>query len=278
MFRNTTKQQFVIFGQKGFLAEVSAADQEVAGTSATSLTVDGTLATDAGFLPIDHAAGSNAAAIARTTAAYRIIIKAAADDSAVNRGTNLIAQKDFVTGLAFTGNDNVGKPAAGETVELLPASWDVANTSQITIVDYANNTAGNFGYDILVNDLLWVEQVAAHASAPPFGVISSQICVPMKNFIGADQVAYAQVYWDGTALDRTVLSFRSTVGTNTRDHIILTHTAGKYKAICEMMENLANATNYDNAITVFDLDVDGNITQFDPSLGIVGCFIRSAAK
>lgn len=45
-----------------------------------------------------------------------------------------------------------------------------------------------------------------------------------------------------------------------------------------MMENLANANNYDNPITVFDLDSDGLITQFDSTLGIVGCFVRSAAK
>lgn len=259
-----SKTQYVIFGNKGFLAEVSAADQNVAGGSATSLTVDGTLATDAGFLPIDHAHD----VVGTSTDAYNIIIKAAGSTTGDRANDNL---NDFATGLPFTAAAN---PAAGDVTALRFNDWDVANTNQVVVI----TAAGANGYHIQNTDKLWLEQTAAHATALPFGTISTQTCLPMKNFIGADQVAYAQEYWDGTALDRTVLSFKSTVGDATDDTIILTHTAGKYKEICAMMENLANADNYDNPITVFDLDSSGLITQFDSTLGIVGCFVRSAAK
>jgi len=277
-YTSNFKSPYIYFGRKGFLAEVSAADQEVAGGSATSVVATGVAydhATLAGFLPIDHphdVAGTS-------TDAYRIIIKAKSDNSSVDRGTNLVAQKDFVTGAAFVGTGgNTGKPLTGETVELLPQSWDVANTNQITIVDYAATTAGNYGYDIQNNDLLWVEQTAAHATALPYGTITTKYCAPMKNFIGADTIAYAHEYWDGTALDRTILSFKSTVGTNTDDTIVLTHTAGKYKDIMKALEEIANSNNYEKAHTFFDLGTDGIVTSYDNTLGIVGCFIDSAAK
>ena len=68
------------------------------------------------------------------------------------------------------------------------------------------------------------------------------------------------------------------MGSATDDTVTLTHTAGKYKDICNAMEIIANSNNYEDAITFFDLDSDGKITQFDPTLGIVGCWIDSAAK
>jgi len=275
------KSPFIYFGRKGYLAEVSGADQTVAGgvaLVATGVAYDH--ATLAGFVPEDHTVGA-AATASTSTSGYRIVIKAKSDNSAVDRGTNLIAQNDFITGAAFVGNGGVvGKPLTNETVELLAGSFGVSS-GVITVADYADTTDGNFGYDIQNNDLLWVEQTAQLATAsntPAPGAITTGYCAPMKNFIGADTIAYAHEHYNGTALDRTILSFRSTVGTNTDDTVVLTHTAGKYKAIMEALEEIANSNNYTEAHTFFDFDADGVETHYRNSLGIVGCFIDSAAK
>jgi len=275
------KTPYIYFGRKGFLAEVSGADQTVAGGAAVVATgVAYDHVTLAGFVPENHTVGASATA-STSTDGYRIIIKAKSDNSAVDRGTHLIAQNDFVTGAAFVGTGGAtGKPLTNETVELLAASFGVAS-GVITVADYADTTDGNYGYDIQNNDLLWLEQTAILATAsdtPTVGGITTKYCAPMKNFIGADTIAYAHEYWDGTALDRTILSFKSTVGSATDDTIVLTHTAGKYKAIMEALEEIANSDNYDEAHTFFDLGTDGTITHYDSTLGIVGCFIDSAAK
>jgi len=269
-YTSNYKSPFIYFGRKGYLAEVSAADQEVAGTTATSVVATGVAydhATLAGFLPADHTAGiSNTST---STDGYRIVIKAAAGTTG-DRGAAYT--HDFYTGAAFAA---AADPAAGDVTELNAAGWDVANTNQITVV----GSGGTAFYDIQNTDKLWVEQTAQLATAAlPVGTITTAYCAPMKNFIGADTIAYAQEHYDGTALDRTILSFKSTVGDATDDTIVLTHTAGKYKAIMEALEEIANSNNYTEAHTFFDLDLDGNEIHYRPNLGIVGCFIDSAAK
>jgi len=269
-YTSNFKTPYIYFGRKGYLAEVSAADQEVAGGSATSLVATGVAynhATLAGFLPKDHTAGiSNTST---STDGYRIVIKAAAGTTG-DRGAAYT--KDFVTGLDFTAAAN---PAAGDVTELNAAGWDVANSQQITVV----GAGGTAFYDIQNTDLLWVEQTAVLASAAlPVGTITSSICLPMKNLIGVDTISYALSHYDGTALDRSILSFKSTVGSATDDTIVLTHTAGKYKELCAALEVIANSNDYNKATTFFDLNAAGTETHFDPTLGIVGCFIDSAAK
>ena len=143
------KTTYVYFGQKGYYYESdSSGDQEVGGDSATSLTLAG-----AGLLPVDHA--NTASDDSTSLDAYRIVIKAAAGTTGDRANDNL---NDFLTGAAFAA---AAIPAAGDVTVLRRKDYDVANTSQVTII----TASGAVGYDIQNNDKLWLEQVAAHDSA-----------------------------------------------------------------------------------------------------------------
>ena len=264
------KTPYIYFGTKGYYYESdSSGDQEVGGDSATSLTLAG-----AGLLPVDHA--NTASDDTTSLDAYRIVIKAAAGTTGDRANDNLT---DFLTGAAFAAAAN---PAAGDVTVLRRQDYDVANTSQVTII----TASGAVGYDIQNNDKLWLEQVARHDAAgngPSSSNLSSAHAYPMYAFKGANPVAYAGEHYDGTALDQTDLHFLSTDGTGTDDIIRLIHTAGKYPDIIKTMEAIANCGIYNRAITFYDLDINGAETfAGGPSLsnqndlGILGCWRTTA--
>ena len=264
------KTPYIYFGTKGYYYESdSSGDQEVGGDSATSLTLAG-----AGLLPVDH---DNTASDDTTSLdAYRIVIKAAASTTGDRANNNTT---DFLTGAAFTAAAN---PAAGDVTVLRRQDYDVANTSQVTII----TASGAVGYDIQNNDKLWLEQVARHDAAgngPSSSNLSSAHAYPMYAFKGANPVAYAGEHYDGTALDQTDLHFLSTDGTGTDDIIRLIHTAGKYPDIVKTMEAIANCGVYHRAITFYDLDINGVETfaggptlSTANDLGIKGCWRTTA--
>ena len=260
------KTPYIYFGTKGYYYESdSSGDQEVGGDSATSLTLP-----VAGILPVDHA--NTASDDSTSLDAYRIVIKAAASTTGDRANDNTT---DFLTGAAFAAAAN---PAAGDVTVLRRQDYDVANSSQITII----TASGAVGYDIQNNDDLWVEQVARHDAAgngPSSSNLSSAHAYPMYAFKGANPVAYAGEHYDGTALDQTDLHFLSTDGTGTDDIIRVIHTAGKYPDLVKTMEAIANCGVYNRAITFYDLDINGVETfAGGPSLsghndlGIVGCW------
>ena len=264
------KTPYIYFGTKGYYYESdSSGDQEVGGDSATSLTLAG-----AGLLPVDHA--NTASDDTTSLDAYRIVIKAAASTTGDRANNNTT---DFLTGAAFAAAAN---PAAGDVTVLRRQDYDVANTSQVTII----TASGAVGYDIQNNDKLWLEQVARHDAAgngPSSSNLSSAHAYPMYAFKGANPVAYAGEHYDGTALDQTDLHFISTDGTGTDDIIRLIHTAGKYPDIVKTMEAIANCGVYNRAITFYDLDINGAETFIGgPSLsnqndlGILGCWRTTA--
>mgnify|MGYP003112369906 CR=1 FL=1 len=264
------KTPYIYFGTKGYYYESdSSGDQEVGGDSATSLTLAG-----AGLLPVDHA--NTASDDTTSLDAYRIVIKAAASTTGDRANNNTT---DFLTGAAFAAAAN---PAAGDVTVLRRQDYDVANTSQVTII----TASGAVGYDIQNNDKLWLEQVARHDAAgngPSSSNLSSAHAYPMYAFKGANPVAYAGEHYDGTALDQTDLHFLSTDGTGTDDIIRLIHTAGKYPDIVKTMEAIANCGVYNRAITFYDLDINGAETfAGGPSLssandlGIKGCWRTTA--
>jgi hypothetical protein len=264
------KTPYIYFGTKGYYYESdSSGDQEVGGDSATSLTLAG-----AGLLPVDHA--NTASDDTTSLDAYRIVIKAAASTTGDRANNNTT---DFLTGAAFAAAAN---PAAGDVTVLRRQDYDVANTSQVTII----TASGAVGYDIQNNDKLWLEQVARHDAAgngPSSSNLSSAHAYPMYAFKGANPVAYAGEHYDGTALDQTDLHFLSTDGTGTDDIIRLIHTAGKYPDIVKTMEAIANCGVYNRAITFYDLDINGVETfAGGPSLssandlGIKGCWRTTA--
>ena len=259
------KTPYIYFGQKGYYYESDASgDQEVGGDSATSLTLAG-----AGILPIDHA--NTASDGSTSTDAYRIVIKAAAGTTGDRANDNLT---DFLTGAAFAAAAN---PAAGDVTLLRIKDYDVANTSQVTII----TASGAVGYDIQNNDKLWIEQTARHDAAGngPSGTnLTSAFAYPMANFMGANPVTYAGEHYDGTALDQTDLYFLKSDGTGGTDIIRLIHDSGKYPNIVKTMEKIGNCGVYHKAITFYDLDINGTETFCSPSmsndnaLGIKGCW------
>tara|TARA_R100001015_G_scaffold7107_1_gene2742 strand:- start:14 stop:811 length:798 start_codon:yes stop_codon:yes gene_type:complete len=261
------KSTYIYFGTKGYFYDKDATgDQEVGGDSATSLTI-----ADSGLLPVDHANSGNSTT---STDAYRIVIKAAASTTG-DRGTALTT--DFLTGTAFTAAAN---PAAGDVTLLRVNDFDVANSSQITIVD----ASGANGYDIQNNDELWVEQVARHDAAgngPSAGsTLSMACCYPMFNYMGANPVAYAGNHYDGTALDQTDLHFAKRGGANGTDIIRIIHTAGAYPNIVKTMEAIYNSGVYNRAITFYDLDTQGvetfiggpSLSGNESDMRIYGCW------
>ena len=264
------KTPYIYFGTKGYYYESdSSGDQEVGGDSATSLTLAG-----AGLLPVDHA--NTASDDTTSLDAYRIVIKAAASTTGDRANNNTT---DFLTGAAFAAAAN---PAAGDVTVLRRQDYDVANTSQVTII----TASGAVGYDIQNNDKLWLEQVARHDAAgngPSSSNLSSAHAYPMYAFKGANPVAYAAEHYDGTALDQTDLHFLSTDGTGTDDIIRLIHTAGKYPDIVKTMEAIANCGVYNRAITFYDLDINGVETfaggptlSSANDLGVKGCWRTTA--
>ena len=264
------KTPYIYFGTKGYYYESdSSGDQEVGGDSATSLTLAG-----AGLLPVDHA--NTASDDTTSLDAYRIVIKAAASTTGDRANNNTT---DFLTGAAFAAAAN---PAEGDVTVLRRQDYDVANTSQVTII----TASGAVGYDIQNNDKLWLEQVARHDAAgngPSSSNLSSAHAYPMYAFKGANPVAYAGEHYDGTALDQTDLHFLSTDGTGTDDIIRLIHTAGKYPDIVKTMEAIANCGVYNRAITFYDLDINGVETfaggptlSTTNDLGIKGCWRTTA--
>ena len=267
------KTTYIYFGQKGYYYEKDGTgDQEIGGDTATSLTLAG-----AGMLPVDHAHDS----AATSTDAYRVIIKAATGTSG-DRGTALTT--DYVTGEAFAAAAN---PAAGDVTALGYADYDVANTSQVTVI----TASSAVGYDIQNNDKVWLEQVARHdacGNGPSGSNLSSAFAYPMSNFLGANPVAYAGEHYDngsstGTLLDQTDLYFLKSDGTGGTDIIRIIHTANKYPDLVKTMEAIQNCGVYHKAITFYDLDINGVETfaggptlSGANDLGIKGCWRTTA--
>jgi len=254
------KTTYVYFGQKGLHYEKDAnGDQYINGDSATVLT-----RAASGLVPGNHTAG--AANTSTSTDVYRILIKSDGNESAAEMGS---AYTDFFYNQgsrAFVAT----KPQAGGVIELNAAGWGAASSGQITVVAYSDTTNG---YDIQNDDEVWVEQVAAgDVAGNGYGGVGGAFAYPMQNFLGADPVAYAGTYWDGTNLDQTDLYFEKHDGTGGADIIRLIHTAGKYPKIVKAMEEIQNCGVYNRAVTFYDLDINGVETFYSTDLGIKGCW------
>lgn len=69
------------------------------------------------------------------------------------------------------------------------------------------------------------------------------LVVPASTFTGMDPVTNSQ----------TRISFRALKGANVDDHILITHVAGKFKELCEVMATLMNSDK-NGLVVVFDED------------------------
>ena len=90
--------------------------------------------------------------------------------------------------------------------------------------------------------------------------------MPAANYLGADPISS----------NTTRLSFKSLTGTAVDDDILLTHSTGKFKDVCKMMEAAINADHTHAPIVI--TDVANSITPFSGQfdLGITECHITNA--
>ena len=92
--------------------------------------------------------------------------------------------------------------------------------------------------------------------------------MPAANYLGADPISATS----------TRLSFKSLGGTAVDDDIVLYHTTGKFKAVCQMMEAAINAGSTGRGKTIVVTDFANGIVPFSGqfNLGITECIITNA--
>ena len=101
------------------------------------------------------------------------------------------------------------------------------------------------------NDFVYVEEFQFNAGVLPIATIGADACVPATSLIGIEPLAYTAgggVHYDGTALDKTRLIFKSGDADRTVDTVDIIHTGAKFKEMCEAMEVLCNSTVYDEMV------------------------------
>lgn len=254
------KTPYLYFGRKGYYAQ--------AGVAPTSHVAALTAITNAngGMLPIIKANSVDPA-----TRGLRVVHKAgdAVDDT---RGTNYTT--DFVTGELFSSatawgaDKNADDKQVGQVTLLSDAAaYTIGDDNQIvTIVDNNDGSGGVLasGITMTTNDTVWVEEHQFNAAVLPIATIGADACFPATSLIGIEPLDYtagaganAGLHYDGTALDKTRLIFKSGDASRTVDTVDIIHTGGKFKEVCEAMEDLCNSTVYDEMVKVHYLDASG---------------------
>jgi len=251
------KTPYLYFGRKGYYAQ--------AGVAPTSNVAALTAITNAngGMLPIDKAN-----TVVPSTRGFRVLHRAvdAVDDA---RGTDYTT--DFVTGELFASTTawattkNQDDIQAGQVTNLSDAAAFISASQVITIGDNTA-TGGTVGSDatngivMTTNDFVYVEEFQFNAGVLPIATLGADLCVPATSLIGIEPLAYTAgggVHYDGTALDKTRLIFKSGDADRTVDTVDIIHTGDKFKALCDAMEDLTNSTVYDEMVKVHYLDVAG---------------------
>ena len=158
----------------------------------------------------------------------------------------------------------------GEVTNLsgLVKSYTIGNDDQI--VSILTVSADTSGLTSTTDDVIYFEETKLHAEVLPIAALQSDMCLPASAFLGAESRAFAEggsnspdagLYHDGTGLDATRLYFKSGDGSPAVDKVDLVHTAGKFKEICEAMEDLMNCGIYDKVVKVHMLTADGQFTH-----------------
>lgn len=237
------KQPYLYFGRKGYYAFPAIANGDHTGTPVTNVN---------GFMvPANKAVSVDASE-------YLQLSHRAVDAGTNTRSAIVIANGPRPGTPAFTGGNDLANIVAGE-VSILDnkEALLVESTGQLTVT--LVGTDG--GLTATANDFLYLEEIKFNANVGPYNDATADICLPASNFISAQPVAYTAaggVHWDLAAQDKTRLIFKSLHGSGdgvTTINII--HTAGKYKEICEAMQDLCNSSVYDEMVKVHYLDIGG---------------------
>tara|TARA_Y100001973_G_C5173442_1_gene320463 strand:+ start:784 stop:1668 length:885 start_codon:yes stop_codon:yes gene_type:complete len=292
------KSQYLYFGRKIYYSQAGV----VAGSGTADLTAM-TVANSGGVPPNLSYGGGDALNL---QAVYRVYTAGSS-----KRGSSYTAANGHI-GVNFhdmwTQRTNTldttdatspyGTPAnhvAGEVTLLLDEAWQVSS-GVVTIKDNSGSGSTTAGALLTTNDTVWVNETALIASgSTPLNGVGQDLCVPAKNFIGAQALTAdtgngltgghsshdGGMHWNGDAIDVTELYFKSGDSHRAADVVLLKHTAGKFKEIMQIMQSLYNGNNYDELITVHELDYNGqNVYRAfdDQGIKIYGCHITSVAR
>ena len=256
------RSQYVYFGKKGYWTEAPG-DDETTGTLQNAFAAN----KGGGLEPTDQAADQ-----ANGTHAVHLFVKQVGDGSDGARGTGY-GTVDELGATIVSAN-----PKDGEVVKVPDLGFIWASQ---TVQVQATADDGVYGYDAEADTVFWMIDSKRDATTPPHLAINSDICVPMSNYLGADSIAFTGTHYDGSALDVAKLKFKASKGDADEDVVTLIHTAGKFKEVCEVMEEVANANKYGEAITMHDLDENGTTTVYkgftDRGITIYGCIIEMTA-
>lgn len=256
------RSQFVYFGKKGYWTEAPGTDETTA-----AMTKELTANKGGGLYPGDQAADQ-----ADGTNVIKVYAKAVGDGSDGTRGSGF-GTVDELGATIVSAN-----PKDGEVVRI-PDEGFILSSQTLEVQDQSED--GVNGYTMEADTLVWAIESKRGATSGIHNAIQSDICVPMSNYIGADAVAFSGTHWDGSAIDVATLKFKAAKGDANDDMVHLLCTAGKFKEVCQVMEEVANGDNYEEAITMFDLDESGVETVYqgfaDRGITIYGVIIEMAA-
>ena len=295
------KSQYLYFGRKGYYSQAG-----VAPTSGDADLTEITVA-NGGFVPMNLSAGQGDAKGIEIV--YRVY-----DAGSSKRGSSYTAANGQI-GISggpidmFHKQTNASRDTSDATSPYGTPANHVANevtryldegftcsSGVITLKDNSGSGSTTAGATLTTNDTVWVNEkfLIASGSTPLLGV-GQDLCVAAKNFCGAQALTAdtgngltgghsshdGGMHWNGDAIDATELYFKSGDSARAADTIILKHTAGKFKELMQVMQHFYNGSNYDEMITVHELDYNGqNVHKAFGKEGITiyGCHITSVAR
>tara|TARA_R110002050_G_scaffold288781_1_gene440941 strand:+ start:336 stop:1121 length:786 start_codon:yes stop_codon:yes gene_type:complete len=235
------KTPYLYFGRKGYMVRAGIVNGDYSTTEINLA--------NSGMKPV---ALNNSTANAALELTHRAV-----DAQTSKRSALVIAAGPRKGTPAFTGGNAFANIVAGEVSILDNASsYVIATDEELSIAVVGTNG----GLTPTTNDFVYLEEVKFSSTVIPFNTLQSDMCLPASGFLGAEPLAYTSgggLHWDSAKLDATRLSFKSGDGSPTIDKVDLVHTAGKFKEICEAMEDLMNSSVYDKAIVVHTLTDQG---------------------
>ena len=196
----------------------------------------------------------------------KVVVTAAGNAGTRGSAYTSANQYDYYTGAVFNDVTGEGTAAAGEATELITGGYAIGDTNGIITIEAYNGT-GNDGYTLAAGDI--VEVWAYYNVGTGSGHQHDGLVVPTTGLTGIDPLSDTN----------TRISFKSALGTQVDDNVVLIHDAGKYKDVCKMIEAACNAHPHGGQlITITDVANSPSLPIVDQfGLGIIGCSINYAS-
>ena len=169
-------------------------------------------------------------------------------------------------------------------VSAIVKSYTIGSGDEVvTILDVGDTS----GQTVIVGDTVYMEEMNFDATVLPINTVGADLAVPASAFIAAEPLAYTEGVGvnqgkdeAGNALDATRLIFKSVNKAGAAvDTVDLVHTAGKYKEICEAMQDLCNSNIHEEMIKVHYLTSTGQTLHnafYSRGIDVKRCLITRA--